>query len=107
MSMELAPIARTLFSATAVGDGVWQDAGQWRAPYSVLFTGTFGTDSLLLCVSNDDTKPADNTHGFPYAAAVTASGKIAVTETYKWVKVRKTAGTAAIQAQAFAQFMPG
>ena len=69
--------------------------------------GTFGTDSFQVMVSNTDPKPLDATDGVNYGAAVTAQGKVAVTESYKWIKVKKTAGTAAILVEAFAQFMIG
>lgn len=107
MSSELAPAARILYSGTATGNGVWQDAGQWNVPFSICFTGTFGTDSFTIMVSNTDPKPADATDGTPFGAAVAAAGKVAVTESYKWIKVKKTAGTAAILVEAFAQFLIG
>jgi len=107
MSMELSPSARTLYTGAATGNGTWQDSGQWNVPYSITFLGTFGTDNFQVMVSNADPKPADATDGVAYGAAITAQGKVAATETYKWVKVKKTAGTADILVQAFAQFMIG
>ena len=96
-----------MFSGTATGDGVWKDVGQFNAPWSVVFTGTFGTDSLEVRVSNANPKPADNTHGVIFGAAVVAEGKVVVTDSYKWAKVRKTAGTANIVAAAHAQLLHG
>lgn len=96
-----------LFSGTATGNGTWMDAGQFNAPWSIVFTGTFGTDSLQVNVSNANPKPADTNHGVPFGSAVTAEGKVAITESYKWVKVRKTAGTADIRAEGHVQLMHG
>lgn len=107
MAMELAPAARILFNTGPTGNGVWQDCGQWNVPFSICFVGTFGTDSFQVMVSNTDPKPADATDGVVYGAAVAAQGKVAVTETYKWIKVKKTAGSAVILVQAFSQFMIG
>lgn len=105
MSAELAPAARTLYTGAATGSGTWVDMGQWNLPAGITFLGTFGTDSFQIMVSNADPKPLDATDGIAYGAAVTAQGKVALTETYKWVKVKKTAGTADILVQAFAQVM--
>lgn len=105
MSGELAPASRTLYTGAATGNGTWVDCGQWNFPYSLTFLGTFGTDSFQIMVSNADPKPADATDGISFGAAVTAQGKVAVTESYKWIKVKKTAGTANILVQAFAQLM--
>ena len=107
MAMELAPAGRILFNTGPTGNGVWQDCGQWNVPFSITFLGTFATDSFQVMVSNTDPKPADATDGTPYGAAVVAAGKVAVTESYKWIKVKKTAGTAVILVEAFAQFLIG
>lgn len=96
-----------LYSATATGNGTWIYAGQFNVPLSILFEGTFGTDSFQIMVKNDDTIPADATDGVNYGAAVTVVGFKAVTETYKWIKVKKTAGTAAITVTLFAQLVHG
>lgn len=90
--------SRVLYSATATGDGTWIESSYFTFPCSITFEGTFGTDSLQVCVSNAPVKPADATHGVAYSTAVTAVGVKAITEFYRWIKVRKTAGTAAITA---------
>lgn len=90
MAQELAPQTRILYNVAATGNGNWIDVGQFNVPYSILFPAPFGTDRFQVMVSNTDPKPLDATDGVNYGALVAASGKVVITETYKWLKVKKT-----------------
>ncbi len=96
-----------LFSGAATGNGTWFAADQFNIPVSILFEGTFAADSFTIMVKNDDVRPLDATDGVAYGAAVTAVGKVAITEAYRWIKAKKTAGTGAITVTLFSQLLPG
>jgi hypothetical protein len=84
------------FAVDANGDGAWYYIGRWRPPFSVLATGIVSGDVVQIWVSDNDanTPPSAYTTAagaFQLGADITAVGKVAVTETYSWISVRKTA----------------
>lgn len=82
-------------TGTNVSDGSWFACDDFEVPFSFYFPTVSATDTFDIRVSNDTTQPADNTHGALFGAVLNTTGPLtkAVTEPYKWIKVRKLAAT--------------
>lgn len=89
----------------ATSNGSWVDATQYEIPYSIHFQGTGVGDTCEIRVSNDRTQPPDTDHDALFGTAVNTDQKtVSITETYRWIKVRKTAATGATTADLQAHF---
>lgn len=83
-------------AGSADGDGSWYYIGNWRPPFSIITLGIVSGDKTQVWVSNNasDSPPAAFTAAagaLQLGSDITADGKTAVTETYTWVCIRKTA----------------
>lgn len=95
----LGPQSVVLNSGVAVdkdGDGDWYFVGNWRPPYSVIYTGLVSGDKVQIWVSDNaaDHVPTAYTAAqgaIQLGSDLTADGKTAITEVYSWISIRKTA----------------
>ena len=77
------------YTGTAVADGTWIDVYDYAVPWSLDFEGPVAGDTVSVHVSNQKTAPASASHGRTYGAAVAAAGTRAITEPYRWCKIRR------------------
>ena len=83
-------------AGAATSNGAWVDASQFEIPWSIHFAGTGAGDTCEIRVSNAIVQPADASHEALLGTAVATDQQTRqVAETYRWVKVRKTAATIA------------
>ena len=77
--------------AVAINDGEWVDV-RGISPMSIHVAG-ITTATVQIRGSNAAAAPANNTHGVPIGADITADGMAAVTTPMNWLKARVSAWT--------------
>jgi len=77
---------------TEAVDGEWFDVRGFDL-MSIDISGVSG-ETIVICASNDEVKPADNTHGRQLGTDVTADGVFANVVPLAWMKLRISAGGA-------------
>lgn len=80
----------------ADGDGDWFWIGNWRPPFSVVASGLVSGDKVQIWLSDNPPDVAPTSYdaasnAIQLGSDITTDGKTAVTETYGWISIRKTA----------------
>ena len=83
--------AQMLTDQTDATDGEWVDFIGIRE-FGIHVKTLSGSDAVEIRVSNEITKPADNTHGLRLGSTIRADRMIISEKPFRWVKVRKIVG---------------
>lgn len=82
--------------------GNWIPVEALDIPYTIHFMGSGAGDTYQLYVSNEPTQPGDATDRATLGAVINADNTMkVVTEPYRFIKAKKTAGTQSSQAYIF------